>query len=88
MSCQAERCGYFQWQDQPSTGPTAQKQHNHGPHDLEEFAPDSDNGPEVQCECGLPAKELTSHSIKNPNRVFYKCPKPQVGVSWLLTRPP
>ena len=69
MCFQADRCGFFQWQDQ-----AAHKQPNQGQRDDRgDLQPEADNGRQVQCACGLPATELTSHSAKNPNRVFYKC---------------
>ena len=40
-----------------------------------------------KCKCGEPATERVSWTMKNPERKFYKCSQPQVGLA-LRTTPP
>lgn len=49
--------------------------------------------PAIDCPCGAgPAKVLTSYSERNPNRRFYRCPKPRGEdcsfFQWVDSQPP
>ena len=78
------QCGFFQWQDQPEL-PRKQAKQGESVGEQQDRSQEADDGlqaPETpQCKCGLEAVEITSHSATNPGRVFYKCPKNEVGTS-------
>ena len=78
------QCGFFQWQDPPAEKARKLDQPLDGAaaytNNAEANQPLVSNPAALQCNCGLEAVEITSHSAANPDRVFYKCPKTEVSL--------
>ena len=77
------QCGFFQWQDPPAEKARKLDHPADGAAAYTDSAganqPLVSNPEALQCNCGLEAVEITSHSAANPDRVFYKCPKTEVS---------
>ena len=78
------QCGFFQWQDPPAEKARKLDQPSDGAAAYTDNAganqPLVSNPEALQCNCGLEAVEITSHSAANPDRIFYKCPKTEVSL--------